>query len=654
MAKMTLEIKKESKLHKDLVKKLESRIRLAMRGHDQQRDTWIRAEELTLAYLPETEVDKARRTKRENGLPSFTTLQIPYSYALLMSAHTYWTSVFFARTPIHQYSGRHGEAEMQVQAMEALIGYQVEVGGFLGPYYIWLYDAGKYGCGVIGHYWDRQKLQYGQLVEMDDPAAPGTMALFQTTQEVEGYVGNRVYNVSPWDFMHDPRVPLKRFQEGEFCCARKRLGWTQILRRRDAGYFNSNIDVLKDHVQMKSQVNDGSAQLIRPFVEYNLYDDDSETSVHPAGAEFWEVYVELVPKEWGLGSSAFPQKWCFTITADMGLLVGASPLGYVHCQFPFDIIEAEVEGYGLYARGIPQIMEPIQNTVDWLVNTHFFNVRAALNNQFLLDPSKIVIKDAQNSGPGFIWRLRPEAYGSDLTKMFMQIPVSDVTRPHMADFQAMLGIGERTLGINDQIMGALNSSTRKTATEVRTTTGFGVNRQKTITEYASATGMAPHSQKLVQTSQQYYDASAKLRRVGSFAMDAGEGFMKVSPQDIVGFFDMVPIDGTLPVDRMAQANLWKEIFVGMRGMPPQVQMGYDWARVFAWMAQLGGLKNINQFKVQVMPDAALQQQAQQGNVVPMPARGVPPRGLPAPVTPGNAASTVAGLNSLGGEGGPQA
>ena len=47
-------------------------------------------------------------------------------------------------------------------------------------------------------------------------------------------------------------------------------------------------------------------------------------------------------------------------------------------------------------------------------------------------------------------------------------------------------------------------------------------------------------------------------------------------------------------------------------MPPQVAMGYDWARIFAWVAQLAGLKNISQFKVQVVPDAVLAAQAASG------------------------------------------
>jgi len=642
----TLNIPKESPLHRDLVKKLDGRIQLAKQGHQQQHDKWIKAEEITLAFTPETTEDSARRARRDGGLPSYTTIQIPYSFGLLMSAHTYWTSVFFARSPVHQFSGRHGEGEMQVQAMEALIGYQVEVGQMMAPYYIWLYDAAKYGCGIVGHYWDRQKLHYGQIVEMIDPETQKP-TIYQTTQEVEGYVGNCVYNVSPWDFMHDPRVPLKEFQKGEFCCARKRLGWSHILRRKDNGYFNDNISLLKDHVSQQHDDSEGSDQLIRPQFHQTLYDDETDRVGHPAGATFWEVYVELVPREWGIGSTSFPQKWCFTITEDRGLIVGASPLGYIHCQFPFDVTESEVEGYGLYARGIPEIMAPVQNTIDWLLNTHFFNVRAALNNQFIVDPSKLVVKDVQNSGPGFIWRLRPEAYGTDIRTMFTQVQVQDVTRAHLQDFQAMLGIGERTLGVSDAIMGMMNQGGRKTATETRISTGFGVNRLKTITEYMSAAAFAPHAQKLVQTSQQYYDAQAKLRRVGSFALDAGMGFINVSPQDIVGFYDLVPIDGNLPIDRMAQANLWKEIMGNIAKMPPNVMMSFDWGRIFAWMAQIAGLKNINQFKVELMPDAQLQQQAQLGNVIPMPSQRALPKPGGSPVQPGQSASTAAGLNALG-------
>lgn len=632
----TLSVPLGSPQHRKFQKRLASRIELAEREQSKQHSTWIKAEEITMAYVPESDIDAARSASRDRGTPRYTTIQIPYAYALLMSAHTYWTSVFFARNPIHQYSGRHGEAEMQVQALEALIGYQVEVGSMTGPYYVWLYDAGKYGHGVIGDYWCEETISYGQIVEMPDET--GKSVLMQATMDMPGYKGNRVYNVSPYDFMHDPRVPLREFQKGEFCVVRVRLGWDVIQQRKLDGYY-TNVDKLKEHLAEDRGATEGSSVLQRPAFNQNLWEDENEDSKHPAGAVFYEIYIKLIPSEWGLGETNRPQKWCFTLTEDKALIVGATPLGLMHDQFPFSVLQSEVEGYGLYTRGIPEIMEPIQNTMDWLLNTHFYNVRASLNNQFLVDPSKIVIKDVQNTGPGFIWRLRPEAYGTDLRSMFMQVPVNDVTKGNMSDLQAMFGMGERTLGINDQIMGMLNSGGRKTATEIRTSTGFGVNRLKTVTEYMSATGFAPHSQRLVQNSQQCYDAEAKLRRVGDLAMDAGMGFIDVSPDSIMGFYDFVAVDGTMPVDRMAQANLWKEILGGLQRMPPEVIMSYDWGRIFGWVAQLGGLKNINQFKIQVLPPG----QAPGANVIPMPQRQPP-----ALVSPGNAASTQAGLNALDG------
>lgn len=624
---LTLTLKPEDKKHKKLIAMISSRINLAKTSHQERHYKWRKAEETTLGYMPESDVDAARARQRDGGRPAYTTIQMPYSYATLMSAHTYLASTFFARSPIHQYSGRHGETEQQTQALEALIAYQVEVGEFLGPYYIWLYDVLKYGHGIMGEYWDREIIHYGQIVQ--DEAGN----LLQATQEVEGYEGNRVYNVSPYDFMHDPRVPLSQFQRGEFCCSRRRMGWTDIKRREEAGYF-MNIDRLKEHMGTDEGSSDGSSQLKRPDFKLELQDD--ENSKHPAGAVFWEFYAEIIPEEWGLGDNLkHPQKWCFTITEDLGLIVGASPLGYMHGRFPFTIAECEIEGYGIYNRGVPEILEPIQNTMDWLINTHFFNVRAALNNQFILDPSKLVAKDAQSGEPGFIWRLRPEAYGQDISKMFYQVQVRDVTNNHFAELQNMMQIGERTLGVNDQIMGALAQGGRKTATEVRTSSSFGTNRLKTIAEFISATAFAMHSQRLVQTSQQLYDMEGKLRIVGDLAMQAGEGFVNVTPEMIAGFYSFVPVDGTLPVDRMAQATLWKEILASMRNMPPQIAMEYDIGKIFAWTASLGGLKNINRFKIQVVPDEQLAAQAQAGNVVPMRQPALPP--------PVSASTNMAGI-----------
>jgi hypothetical protein len=52
-------------------------------------------------------------------------------------------------------------------------------------------------------------------------------------------------------------------------------------------------------------------------------------------------------------------------------------------------------------------------------------------------------------------------------------------------------------------------------------------------------------------------------------------------------------------------------------------MQYDLGGIFTWVAQLAGMKNINQFKIQVTPDQVLAAQMQQGNMVPMTGKAGP-------------------------------
>lgn len=617
MTTLELESEKGMRLHDKLRKRLVSRLKMAEQDQQKQHKRWKEAEESILAYLPESAADSRRRIRRENGEPQYTTIQIPYTFAQVMAAHTYWTSVFLGRTPVHQVAGRHGEGEMQIQAVESLLDYQLVTGKNLGPYYLWFYDAAKYGHGTLGEFWDQEMVQFGTIEEVEDPLT-GEMQKVQTTQRVRGYTGHRFYNISPYDFFKDPRVTMGNVQKGEFCAVRQRVMWSDVVRRKAQGLY-TNVDKLRgrsSHHDRNASESPHSSQLERPFDNWAI--NEGNDLRHPAVVTVFEVYVELVAKEWELGPSDFPEKWVFTITEDHDVIIGAQPLGMMHGEFPVGILEPEIEAYGSYNRGIPEIQRPVQQTMDWLVNTHMYNVRSALNNQFIVDPTRIYMKDVEKGGPGFVFRLKPEGFGQDVRSMFMQVPVNDVTRTHMQDLQQMFGIGERVFGINDQILGMLTGSGRKTATEVRTSTGFGVNRLKTNSEYMSATGFAQHAQRIIKGSQQFYDVDLKLRIVGDLAQQAGAGFLNVTPDSIMGSYDFVAVDGNLPIDRFAQVTLWKELFQQIVTMP-QIMMKYDLAKIFAWVAQLAGIKNINQF--QVMPNDVLAQQAQAGNLIPFPGGG---------------------------------
>jgi hypothetical protein len=209
-----------------------------------------------------------------------------------------------------------------------------------------------------------------------------------------------------------------------------------------------------------------------------------------------------------------------------------------------------------------------------------------------------------------------------------------MTKGHVSDLGLMMSIGEKVMGINDQMFGAFTGGGRKTATEVRTSTGFGINRWKSAAEYLSATAFSPHAQMLVQHTQQWYSDQMKFRIVGDLAKLVGPFTPIVSAKDIAGFYDFVPVDGALPIDRMAMANLWTSIMTQMQRFPALLAQ-YDVGKIFAYVSSLAGIRNINQFKIQIIPDGMAQVQLQQGNVVPMKPPGTQPQagGAPAPTPP---------------------
>lgn len=626
MPSLTRNIVHGSEQARNILRECQTRIRNSQRDRDTKLAKWSEAEDKAMAYIPEREVDRLKKNARTNsGLQDYTTIQIPYSYAVLMSAHTYLTSVFLARSPIFQFQGRHGEPEMSVQALEALIDYQMLVGEMLVPINIWLYDAVKYGVGVGEIYWE-ERVENITTIEEEPQIDPytgmeiGPPQKIQTTQQVISYSGNRFCNVQPQDFLWDTRYPAWAFQKGEYCAKRFAMNWNEVIRRMHGGYYiESTVAQLKAKYTGDQFGPNQVSSLERPettdpnFQTWEL--SENYGADHASMVKGYEVHIELIPSEWGLGGSDAPEKWVFTCTGDFSFLLGVQPLGAYHCKFPYSVLCLEPEAYGIVSRGMPEILEPVQQTVDWLINSHFYNVRQTLNNMFIFDPSRIVLKDILNPKPGKMIRLHPSAYGTDPKLAITQFQTQDVTQNHLRDLQMMLGIGERTVGINDQIMGMLNAGGRKTATEVRTSTSFGVNRLKTISEFFGISGFDPLSRMLTQNTQQYFDQEIQLRVAGEL-MSTATTLITATPETIAGFYDFVPIDGTLPIDRYAQMNVWMNLFGQIQRMP-QIMMQYDLGRIFEYVAQLGGIKNIGQFRVELGSPQYLQNQAMMGNVIPM-------------------------------------
>jgi hypothetical protein len=213
----------------------------------------------------------------------------------------------------------------------------------------------------------------------------------------------------------------------------------------------------------------------------------------------------------------------------------------------------------------------------------------------------------------------------------MQLPVNDITRSHVPDLMTVLKMGDMLSSVSDNLRGVLDSGGRKTATEVRTSGEAAASRLSAQARLYSAQAISPLGMMMSQNFQQFLDRDFEIKVLG---MDKS---LKVGPPDLVGDFFFPIHDGTLPLDRVAMLDTWKEILMGV-AQSPVLSQQFSLVKIFEWVAELGGARNISSFKLMPapqgaeLPGGALDQQIQAGNMVPLPG-GPPTVGSPQPSRP---------------------
>lgn len=618
---LSVKIPFKSDLHKRIVDGVRERKDFSKRKMGNFHKQWSDADDSMRAYIHEKDIDSKRKAKKTfDGTVDYVTLEVPYTYAIIMTAHTYFTSVLLSRTPVFQYTARHGEPQDSVSAVESVMDYQLKVGTMLPVMYNWLYDLSKYSLGIVGIYWDVEEKIIKRYVKQGNSFMGVPFAGEKTVLQeeiVKGYEGNRLFNVRPYDFFPDPRVPIWKFQDGEFCIRDTSEGYHSILASEHAspGYY---INLKEMVTAAKERSNDRETGSSR--TELPLQPGEAGKAPGPGFVTITDAYVKLIPSVWGLGSGKRVETWCFQIAEDK-VVISAKPLGCYHDKFPFSVMEGNYGSEEFAKFGMLEVIKPLTDVLTWLFNSHFYNVRRVLNNQLIVDPSMVVMKDVTKPGQRVI-RLKPSAYGRDARMAVHQLVQADVTRSHLNDAQYVEQMIQRVSSVVDNVMGVQHQGGRKTATESRIAAGSSGNRLKTPVEYNSALAMDPLSQMMLQNTQQFMTMDTKFAIAGN-TLETAQAFLQANAQKISGFYDFVPVDGTLPIDRLAQANFWKELLMQMARVPMMVQQ-WDLSGMIAHTMKLQGERNVDRFRIKIapmMPGADPTNAVQAGNVVPLGGRG---------------------------------
>jgi hypothetical protein len=244
---------------------------------------------------------------------------------------------------------------------------------------------------------------------------------------------------------------------------------------------------------------------------------------------------------------------------------------------------------------------------------------------FVVDPNAVELQDIKNPKPGKLIRLKPSAVGVDVRTVVQQLEVRDVTRGHISDANDFMRMGQFLSAVNDNVMGIQDFGGRKTATEVRTVGEAAASRLAALSRLISAQQGCDVAEQMSLNIQQWQSMEFYLQILGD---DARQEPMLISPDELVGDYWYPIHDGTLPLDRVAMLDVWKEILALVLNSETLTQR-YDVGTIFEHVADLGGAKDIQKMRIEpggLQPDDQIQAGVQSGNLIP--ASGLPgPSGL---------------------------
>jgi hypothetical protein len=621
-----------SDLHTDVLDRLMKRLNYSERTMSKFYSRWNVSERKVQAYINLPDYEQILKAMTKSGEPpQIVSITVPYTYATIWTIVTYLIHTFCGQKPMFQIQANSAESVQPAMNMETVLQYNADHNRLVANMFQWFLDDNIYGVGIIRNLWVEEKANRTVFkpMSMGGLMMPGMQPQMTKVRESKTvYEGNEAINVDPFMFFPDPRGPMNQVsRKGEFVFWRSFESKGSLKLAEMAGSLKY-IDEAGEMPRGQTEGTGGSVRNLISEGDASPGDPLTRDSRTDPFIQIDQGTVLLVPTEWGLGPSTTPEKWIFTIL-NKKQIAQAQPFDYDHSRHPVVVIESNTFGYGFGQVGIVDMLGPIQDSLSWFINSHIYNVRSVLNNMWVVDPSMVEMQDLKTPGPGKIIRLKRGAIGQDIKSVIQQLTVQDVTANHIGDMDMFMRIGDSLSAINDNLRGIQSSGGRKTATEIRTSGEAGASRLAAKARYISAQGMVEIAEQMSLNCQQFMSMDFYALIVGQDGLKAP---LTISPEMITGDFHYPISDGTLPIDKTALLDVWKEIWLAV-AQNPMLAQTYDAVGIFDYMAQLGGAKNLSQFKVQVQPDQMVGNgvangQLQNAGPGPMPVRSRPNGAVP--------------------------
>ena len=510
------------------------------------------------------EKDKKASARRE---PKKVTL--PFAYSQVLAFVAFCMTLYNQRPTFYSFTGTgpedNGTAEQDAQKV---VQKDLKNSKWNAVLYQLLLDVARFGLCVAKTSWatdsamvTREQTAPAGLTLMGAPTAPETTTV---TEEAVVSEGTKIIHVSPYHFFPDTRLPITRFQEGEFCACEDMYSMTAMKRLKADGVIVFNASDLPTPPQdwldrSRFKVAPGESTQNNGGSIRERIGAATPSTVVISESQRWLVPAETMIGGEPLGESTRPELYLVWI-ANWSRLVRLEPMNYPHDMFTYDVGQFSHDEHRLVNEGLAELVVPMQDIASWLLNSRVAAVRKMIDSRLVVDPTKLEEQDLINRSP--VIRTKPGVMGT-LDMFVKQLTVSDTTQNHMSvDIPAVWGFVQTLTGTNENSTGQFSTG-RRDAAQARAANAGAASRNKTVATVLWEVFFEPLGQKVIMNAQGSMSLEEFQRRVGDDADEAR--FLAFNKRDkgIRNNYDFVVFDGTLPSEKGFIAQSMQELLLGL-------------------------------------------------------------------------------------------
>lgn len=575
-------------------------------------DTWDALDEVYQKERTNDEEDKQAKLRKEPVKQI-----VPTTYAQIQTFIAFCMSLYFQREYFYELVPLGVESHNSARIGESLLQRDLSKNNWTGKLYQHLMDVGKFGLGVFKYSWEERTRMVKVTQEGADRTFFGLTIGKEPSTEVEErrpvWQGNKIDNISPFRFFPDTRLPLSRFQEGEFVASEDEYPVSEL-------YGMQHDNVIQGVKYIKPLKLDEGGQLLgkRRLSNTTISKRNSTDGLGMSSTVVvTEVQVKIIPAQFmvnnkPLGPEEYPVKYLVWYANDSRLL-RVEPLQYEHDEFTYSLSEFNPDQHHFVNNGLATVIDSLQDAISWFLNSRITSVRKMIQNWLIVDPNGVEMSDIKNRRP--IIRMKATASRLGVDKFIKQLNLNDVTQNHVSDVQFLQQLLYSTTGINDTALGQFHKG-RRSATEARNVFGATASRLKMLAQLIYYSGIEPGGRQLLSNLQNGLTMDTYIRTFGmdmdpdsSTGVGGFEQFIKVNNDSIRGELDFELFDGTLPSEKAYIADVIQESLTTLAANPiiaPAV--GLDVRELFFEMLELKGMRHPQRFAVPPQMDLLLNQQ----------------------------------------------